>query len=97
MRKIQLQSSSDLKNFLRLLDLPGIHQDLSELLDVLMNIEYKEQDHLEKGNYEKAAESRQKELQIMEEIIEKLNQKQILIDGVLEADVSVKNSSNKLS
>ena len=92
MRKIQLQSPADLQHFLRLLDLPGIHQDLHELMDNLTSNESEKQKHLEKRNYEKAAEFREKELQIMEEIIENLNQKQILNNGVLEADISVKIS-----
>lgn len=92
MRKIHLKSSTDVRNFLSLLDLPGIHQDLGKLVDDLIAVENEKQLYLEKDNYEKAAESRQKELQVVGKIIESLNQKDILHDGVLEVDVSVYKS-----
>lgn len=88
MQKAPLQSLRDVQSLFHLLKLPGQHLDLHKLNDKLMSFDYKKTQQVEKGNYEKAAEYRNKELQTIEKIVKLLNQKEYLIAGILQIQIS---------
>ena len=87
MNKIIFDDINKVQWLFKLLNLSSQHQDLSDARDNLLNIYDEKKIQLKRKNFDLAAQLRQKEIEAIEKIINLLNKKQILVNGVLTIEI----------